>query len=368
MTLLLTCSLALAQGVSVTDVPNPRPHDLWVVDMVGVLDASNADRMNARAEMLHRETTAELVVVVVPDVDAATPKDFATELFNAWGVGDVDANNGVLVLLVTEQRRLEIETGYGLEAQLPDGWLGGMQAQHMVPLFKQGDYAAGLEAGVNAIDDRLRLDPSAVALGTGGEVYGPERAMSVGGTSMPVEAVVGGGALGFLGVIGAGGLVMFRRRQRTCPTCNILMPKLSEMDEDEHLDKGQQLEEEIGSIQYNVHQCPKCQHVRTFSVNRLLSGYSKCPQCDLRSRTTHTVTLRAATQYSTGLKEINEQCVNCSYSHTSTRVTPRLPKPTTSSGSSSGGFGGGGSFGGGGGGGGSFGGGRSGGGGAGSSW
>jgi uncharacterized protein len=363
MTLLLSCSLAWAQAVTVDEVPNPRAANAWVVDLAGALDADQTDRLNARADALHRETTAELVVVTVSNVDAPTPKDFATELFNTWGVGDAQANNGVLVLLVVDQRRLEIETGYGLEAQLPDGWLGGMQAREMVPWFKQSNYGAGLEAGVAAIDDRLRLDPSAVALGTGGEVYGPERSMSVGGTDVPMQTLLGGGALGFLGMLGAAGGLYYRRRQRTCPTCNIPMPKLSEMDEDEHLDEGQQFEEEIGSIQYNVHQCPKCQHVRTFSMNRLLSGFSRCPQCDLRSRTTHTVTLRAATQYSTGLKEINEQCANCSYSHTSTRVTPRLPKPSTSSGSSSGGFGGGSSGGGG-----SFGGGRSGGGGAGSSW
>lgn len=362
--------LGLALAVSIDEVPDPRAeHDGRVVDMVDALPADAEARINALLKTLETDLGAEVAVVTVQSVDVGTPKDFATGLFNHWKLGDREANNGLLVLLVMDARRLEMETGYGLETVLPDSWLGNMQRQQMVPAFKAGDFGKGLEVGVQALDERMRRYPDEVRDGTRGviEVAGDSSTRSRGNSGTSDAVVVAGSVGGGVVITGgmAFGVVAWRRKRkadRTCPDCNVYMPMLSEVDDDEHLDPGERMEEALSAIDYQVHQCPSCAHTRTFRVSRWFSGYSTCPQCSYKTRSSSQTTIQHATQYSGGLVEIREQCANCSYSSTYTRSTARL---SSSSSSGSGGFSSGGSSGGGGS---SWGGGSSGGGGAGSSW
>ena len=140
--------------VGVADVPSPRPAG-WVTDQAGVLSPDEEAALDRTLDALHRDRGAEVAVVTVDDVPGS-PKAFATELFNTWGIGRAGHDDGVLVLLVVGQRRLEIETGIGLEAALPAAWLTELQMSRMVPAFKQGRLGAGLQAGVDGLALRLR--------------------------------------------------------------------------------------------------------------------------------------------------------------------------------------------------------------------
>ncbi|MEQ1572484.1 MAG: TPM domain-containing protein [Myxococcota bacterium] len=359
--------VAVAQAVSVSEVQNPRDAGRWVTDQADVLGPLDEEALNARMEALHRDLDVEIAIVTVPSASAATPKEFASALFAHWGIGDAQANNGLLVLMVLDQRRIEMETGYGLEAVLPDGTLGGIQTTFMVPRFKEGNYGAGLAEGMGQIEARLREHPEDARLGAAG----PMRLAADGARRSEVLSYGLYGTLG-AGLVGTGGLLVARRRrkQRTCDTCGVYMPLLDEEADDAHLTEGQRSEERIGSVDHQVHQCPQCSAVRTFSVHGWISGYKTCDQCGNRTRTSRAETLSPSTVHSTGRVQITEQCAHCSYSASYVRTTPRLSPPSTHH--HSGGFGGssGGSRGGSSGGsrGGSFGGGRSGGGGAGSSW
>ncbi|MBM3266859.1 MAG: TPM domain-containing protein, partial [Candidatus Sericytochromatia bacterium] len=159
------CLLAAAVAYSVGDVANPRSRGSWIADEAGVIPEAAEVELNRRIDSLDRDLGVEIAVVTVPEVDT-TPKEFATALFNRWGVGKRRADNGLLVLLVRDRRRLEMETGYGLEPILPDGWLGGMQQKKMVPRFKAGDFGGGLVAGVEAVESKLREAPAEAAEGT----------------------------------------------------------------------------------------------------------------------------------------------------------------------------------------------------------
>jgi uncharacterized protein len=103
----------------------------------------------------------------------------------------------------------------------------------------------------------------------------------------------------------------------------------------------------VGSVDYRVHQCPKCGDIRTFEVHRWFSGYDRCPQCRYRTRKTSRETIVAATHTHGGRVRVTERCVNCSYQSTYERATPRLSDSSSSSGSGFHGGRGGGSFGGG---------------------
>ena len=127
---------------------------------------------------------------------------------------------------------------------------------------------------------------------------------------------------------------------------------IPEHEDDEQLTEGQQFEEQIGSIDYQIYVCPQCTFSKTIRLTRWFSGFSDCYACSHRARSSSSSTLRSATYDHGGLVQVHESCSWCNDSRTYTRSTPRLQR---SSSSSSGG-------------GGSFGGGSSGGGGAGSSW
>lgn len=161
---------------------------------------------------------------------------------------------------------------------------------------------------------------------------------------------------------GGGGLLVglwalkrwLRRRPRSCKACGSPRQLLGEGEDDAHLSAGQQTEESVGSVDYDVWWCGRCDDVLVLDYSSWFSGHSKCPQCHNRTRTSRTTTLQRATEYSGGLERIDESCAHCSYTNSYTRTTARLQRSSSrssswssSSRSSSSSFGGGRSSGGG---------------------
>lgn len=358
---MLTAPLACLWVVgvqSVAQVPSPRPGG-WVTDQADVLDAATEARLNELAEALQRDRGAEVAVVTVDD-SPGDPKQFATELFNTWHIGRAGVDDGVLVLMVMGKRRLEIETGVGLDIPLPADWLADMQAAQMVPAFKRRDIGGGLIAGLVAIDARLRgLPGEADTSSTPGEYRSDGTVTTPGGTtSRPAapsggggggggdggsdDAGDGGGALGYglggLGALGLGGagVVALRRRRRRCAACKVQMLALDELADDAHLSPGQQAEERLGAVDYEVLICPGCQASKTIVHNRWFSGRQRCPGCQFKTAKSTSRTLVTATYDHGGSVEITVQCPHCNHRSVSTRSTPRRTRPSsTSSGSRS---------------------------------
>lgn len=134
--------------------PLPAPQGR-VNDFAQVLDPSTTARLNALVAEVEQRTTAEIAVVVVPTTAPMTPKEYATALFNRWGVGKRGSDNGVMVLLAIDDRRVEIETGYGVEGILPDGQAGEIIRTAMLPAFTHDRWGEGLVAGTQRVAQRL---------------------------------------------------------------------------------------------------------------------------------------------------------------------------------------------------------------------
>src|ERR687885_1915980 len=154
---LLTPTIALfplvGLAIEVKDVPNPRQiNGTWVTDMAGMLDEPTEAQLNSLISQLERKNGTEIALVTVPETaPAASPKEFTTKLFNYWGIGKKGKDNGVLLLISKSDRRVEIETGYGMEAILPDAKVGNIINTEITPRFKQGDFKGGTLAGTKAL-------------------------------------------------------------------------------------------------------------------------------------------------------------------------------------------------------------------------
>lgn len=155
--LFLTFLCAKGQTVyTVNTVPHPKvSRNSYVSDPQKVLSASTVHQINTELTALEALTTDQVAVVVVPSIGDEVPKDFAVDLFARLGIGQQEKDNGLLIFMVMDQRRVEFETGYGLEAVLPDVVCKRIQMNYMVPRFKEKNYDQGLRDGVTAVVQTL---------------------------------------------------------------------------------------------------------------------------------------------------------------------------------------------------------------------
>ena len=169
--LLLVASLLGAAEVM------PPPPARYFNDYARVVSAQTAERLNRQLEDFEKATSSQVVVAVFPKMESPSSlEDYVHRMFQAWKIGQQQRNNGVLLAVFTQDRKLRIETGYGLEGPLPDALSRRIIADEITPRFKQGDYDAGITAGVNAILAATRGEYK----GTGGtaRVAGPQGLIS----------------------------------------------------------------------------------------------------------------------------------------------------------------------------------------------
>jgi len=129
----------------------PKP-DRYITDQAGVLDAGTLSTINAQLEQFEKETSNQIVVAIYPSLPPdAEIAQYATDTYNAWGVGQKGKDNGALLMIFVNDHKMFICTGRGLEGALPDAICKNIITQVIAPQFKQGNYAAGVQAGVNAM-------------------------------------------------------------------------------------------------------------------------------------------------------------------------------------------------------------------------
>ena len=158
--LLLCLPLGLrAQGKIYTPDNLPKVHIQnkyrYTCDPERILAPAATDSIDRMLYRLEQQTGIETVVAVVPSIGEATCFDFCHELLNSWGVGKKGKDNGLVILLVTDQRCIQFYTGYGLEGVLPDAICKRIQTQAMIPYLKDERWSEGMVAGVRATCARL---------------------------------------------------------------------------------------------------------------------------------------------------------------------------------------------------------------------
>lgn len=137
-----------------------RPPSGFVSDAGRVLSAESRARLEGRLSALDATGKAQMALVVLERLgdETASVQDhsqFTAALYDLWGVGQAAAQNGVLLAVFTESRRIEARTGVGARRALSDTWLASMLQQEMAPRLREGDVSGGVEAATECILDRL---------------------------------------------------------------------------------------------------------------------------------------------------------------------------------------------------------------------
>ena len=121
------------------------PHfDSPVVDVTGTLDAASKQRIEQQALALQQRKGSQLQVLVVPSTQPETIEQYAVRAFESFRLGRKGVDDGVLLVVAKNDRKVRIEVGYGLEGAIPDIAAGRVIQEYMVPKFRQGDYAGGI--------------------------------------------------------------------------------------------------------------------------------------------------------------------------------------------------------------------------------
>ena len=164
---LIPCGILLAialQAAGAQEVRYPS-YVGWVNDFARVLSPQSTQQITAIAQEVKNKTGAEIAVVTVPDMGGQTVEPYATSLFERWGIGGKDQDNGILILLAQAERKVRIEVGYGLEGILPDGFCGEILDRYAVPDFRRGDYGSGFYRTVLAVAGVIAEDAGVTITG-----------------------------------------------------------------------------------------------------------------------------------------------------------------------------------------------------------
>ena len=161
--ILIICTLLLFSFISAGYPPSTHPADIkdafprpqgHVTDHAGLLSSQSVRHLDDLIIYMKQKTGAEVAVVTLKTISPYTIEDYAVRLFENWGIGQKDKDNGILILVAVQERKVRIEVGYGLEGAITDGTAGEIIREIITPAFKQGRFDQGLVAGTESV---LRL-------------------------------------------------------------------------------------------------------------------------------------------------------------------------------------------------------------------
>lgn len=407
-------SIVVAKEYSPEMVPNPNIKDrrVYVSDPENLVGNGAKASVNQTLWNLRKTTDAEVAIVVVPNTGEYTREEFATKLFDDWKLGKADKDNGVLILIATDQKEVWIATGYGMEGILPDITVSKIINRSIIPYMKKGDLNGAVMAVADDVSNILK-DPSVAEelKSNNKEIWEQNPETDITGSDILTFTLIVIGLMALvayvmyfkdlsrlkrrsrydqarawhddlslylvLAFLSAGlGYFAYRGARRRyhklrnepmpCPSCKGKMHKLSEEADNEWLSPSQDFEEKINSVDYDVWVCDTCGTVERYAFPNKKSIYTECPHCHTRAMALiKDHTLVPPTTLSAG---VGEKIYDCKYCHNLTRKRYTIPKrqnhaaAAAGAGALLGGGRSGGGFGGG------FGGGRTGGGGAGGRW
>jgi uncharacterized protein len=158
---LLVLAAALAAPAAAQDYPAPPKGPIY--DGADILSPATEAQLDQRLRAYNRETGRAIIVATIPSLDGNQLESFATGLFADWGIGGEKRDQGLLLLIARDDRKIRIEVGYGLHPYFGGIMAGRVIRDEITPRFKQGDFDGGVVAGVDAITAHLARSPAEAA-------------------------------------------------------------------------------------------------------------------------------------------------------------------------------------------------------------
>ena len=392
--MLVISSFAFSQ-YTVKTVPDPKKTGSgFVSNPDNILTKQEVTEIDSLVQEVQDSAKAQIAVVVLQSIGNVVPKTFATELFNYWHVGDAKTDNGLLILLVLDQRRVEFETGYGTEQVLPDSKCYEIQQTYMLPHFKTENYGSGIIAGVKQsvkilLNRSEEIKPAESAKQTNSDTnYDNDylikddydyncynnfsfllrhNKFAVFYLTLTVAATFIFLLLLIISVFMKDYFVKYqllrifrlyfwfimvpipflgiyfwvkhltekwRNTPRISAKTGKIMHKLSETEDDKFLEKGQIAEELVNSVDYDVWISGEDDDILIQRYKRRFSKYNACPKCKyLTYYKVYDKVITSATYTHSGKGERYYKCTNCGHSK---KITYTIPKKTRTSSTSSG--------------------------------
>lgn len=131
-----------------------------VYDGAQIIPDATEAQIDAKLRALSKETGKTLVVATLSSLEGQEVEEYAVKLFETWGVGDAEKDEGALILVAPNERRTRIEVGLGSEAVLPDALASRIIEAQMIPRFKAGDFGGGIAATADAVAEQLKREPT----------------------------------------------------------------------------------------------------------------------------------------------------------------------------------------------------------------
>ena len=154
----------LSQAPTSIDQGSTKPQALPdlnapVIDQSQTLSTADINQLETHIRRIYQAGRAQIGIVLVPSTQPESVFEYAMRIADQWQLGDAKRDNGLLMVVAVQDRRMQILSGYGLEGVLPDVVLSRLIREQITPAFRNGDYVGGLEAGLTTIDQILQLDP-----------------------------------------------------------------------------------------------------------------------------------------------------------------------------------------------------------------
>jgi uncharacterized protein len=322
---------------------NPREYNSWIIDHARLFTEDVLHQVDCISDSIQERTGCQVAVVTVSSLPSqiSSPKEFATRLFNYWGIGQQDLNNGVLILLVLSSRRLEIEIGKGLHHTLNKNVLQNLQQSHMIPFFKQGNFPIGLLRGMAYLQSIIE-EPYLKNRGNNSKTGSTGSNSRAGwydrqpdNNDQPKsQSKFKSFLLLTLLLGGLGGFVWWLDRKSKPHCCGTIMKKIGHSIDE--LTKTQKFELELGASSFQKFGCDLCGNTVIYSYP--LGDYSECSNCHVRASQTSTRTVIIATELAEGLQEKTLTCRYCYRTKIEKITVPRVVPTPTNSGSSGGSY------------------------------
>ncbi|MDE6716562.1 MAG: TPM domain-containing protein, partial [Muribaculaceae bacterium] len=353
------------------DMPNVQLSDRreYVSDPGNLLSPEVKAEVNRRLYDLRQQTTVEAVVALPPDIGDMPIEEWSERLFTSWGIGKKDKDNGVLLVIAPEQRKVRIQTGYGTEGALPDISCANIIGRAVVPAMRDGDIDEAVNNATGMIAEAL-TDPA---------VAEELRSSDADNYSGAMETISAETLWGFIRIVAwvvflfaafsffrdlyngrkldnynkamlwrqhlavyfwcslfslGASLIFFilafwfyrsvRTRKRICPNCGTKMHRLNEEEDNALLTPSQDFEEKLKTVDYDVWECPNCATVERLPFKAKQMKYTPCPSCGTVAMClSGTRTVRPATTRSEGAGLKIYECKFCHHRDERPYVIPK---------------------------------------------